>query len=390
MYSASLSKQPVLVLRRHLRGRVRNIYQSLGKVNSWFLKARKEMPEDEPSIAQEEHPADLCQHLRKFSQTAEQWLARNIPAPFREDLLDFYFEAKRFMSTADRYGPNYATCFTRKGKDLGVRLFCVDPSPHLKNMLEQSRAAIFFSATLTPVEYFRRLFGCSEDTPGLLLPSPFPGENLCVMVAGRISALYKHREFTKYEVARMISAFIDRKQGNYLIYFPSYEYMRMIHEIFQRRRPQAHIVVQNRKMSEADRDKFLAHFDERSKGYLTGFAVMGGFFAESIDLVGERLTGAAVVGFGFPQISLEREIIKNYFNNLNGSGFAFAYQVPGMIKVLQAAGRVIRSEDDRGAVMLIDTRYTMPPYRSMFPEEWCPKFVENVEKAGTILEEFWE
>jgi DNA excision repair protein ERCC-2 len=96
------------------------------------------------------------------------------------------------------------------------------------------------------------------------------------------------------------------------------------------------------------------------------------------------------VGVGFPQISLEREIIKNYFNNLNGSGFAFAYQVPGMIKVLQAAGRVIRSEDDRGAVMLIDTRYTMPPYRSMFPEEWCPKFVENVEKAGTILEEFWE
>jgi DNA excision repair protein ERCC-2 len=188
----------------------------------------------------------------------------------------------------------------------------------------------------------------------------------------------------------MISALIDQKKGNYLIFFPSYEYMRMIHEIFQKRRPRAHIIVQNRKMSEQDREQFLAHFDQRADGYLTGFAVMGGFFAESIDLVGERLAGAAVVGVGFPQISLEREVIKAYFDNMNGSGFAFAYQVPGMIKVLQAAGRVIRSEEDRGVVMLIDTRYTVIPYRLMLPDEWRPTFVDNVEKVGTVLQKFWE
>jgi DNA excision repair protein ERCC-2 len=389
MYSADLSKMSVLALRRLLRKSVPSIYRSLGKVNSWLLKARREMPENESRNAREDYPADLCQHLRKFTQTAERWLTRNIHAPFRADLLDFYFEVRRFLSTAERYGPNYATCFTKKGKDFKIRLFCVDPSPHLKNVLQRSSATVFFSATLTPVEYFKRMFGCSEDTHSLSLASPFPADNLCVMVAGKISALYRHREFTKFEVARMISALIDKKQGNYLIYFPSYEYLRMVHDIFQKRRPQAHILVQKRHMSETDRERFLAHFDKQSKGYLTGFAVMGGFFAESIDLVGERLTGAAVVGVGFPQISLEREIIKAYFDSVNGSGFAFAYQVPGMIKVLQAAGRVIRSEHDRGVVMLVDTRYTMPPYRSMFPKEWRPAFVESVEKLGMVLEEFW-
>jgi DNA excision repair protein ERCC-2 len=390
MYSATLHKEQILALRRRLRASLPGVYHSLGKVNSWLVKARKEMPENETTIAREECPADLCQHLRKFTQAAEQWLARNIQEAFRQDLLDFYFESRRFLSTAERYGTNYATCFTKAGKDFSVKLFCVDPSPHLRAVLERSSAAIFFSATLSPVQYFMRLFGCGDDARSLSLPSPFPSEHLCVMIAGKISALYKHREFTKYEVARMISALIDQKKGNYLIFFPSYEYMRMIHEIFQKRRPCAHIIVQNRKMSEQDREQFLAHFDQRADGYLTGFAVMGGFFAESIDLVGERLAGAAVVGVGFPQISLEREIIKAYFDNMNGSGFAFAYQVPGMIKVLQAAGRVIRSEEDRGVVMLIDTRYAVTPYRLMLPDEWRPTFVDNVEKVGTVLQKFWE
>jgi DNA excision repair protein ERCC-2 len=142
-------------------------------------------------------------------------------------------------------------------------------------------------------------------------------------------------------------------------------------------------------MSEQERDRFLDRFAEQAESYITGFAVMGGIFAESIDLVGERLTGAAVVGVGMPQISLERELIRSYYDNQNGSGFAFAYQIPGMIRVLQAAGRVIRTEEDRGVVLLIDTRYSNPPYRMMLPEEWRPIHVENVEKVGAVLQEFW-
>ena len=389
MYSATLWKQQILALRRRLRTKLPGVYRSLGKVNSWLVRARKDMSETETMIAHEDYPVDLCQYLRKFALAAEQWLATDHKSAFREDLLDLYFEVRRFLSTADRYDSNYATCYVDAGKDFSVRLFCVDPSPHLKAVLQRSSAAIFFSATLTPLQYFTRLFGCGDGARNLSLPSPFPAEHLCVLIAGRISALYRHREFTKYEVARMITALIDQKKGNYLIFFPSYEYMKMIHEIFEKRRPRAKIILQSRSMSEQAREHFLNHFSEQAEGFLTGFAVMGGFFAESIDLVGERLTGAAIVGVGFPQISLEREIIKNYFDSMDGSGFAFAYQVPGMIKVLQAAGRVIRSEEDRGVVLLIDTRYTKPPYRSMLPREWRPAFVGNVEKVSEILQDFW-
>jgi DNA excision repair protein ERCC-2 len=389
MYSATLQKKSILALRKVLKASVPSIYRSLGKVNAWLVKARKDIPENERAIARDEYPTDLCQHLRKFTRVSEQWLMRNERSAFRQDLLDLYFEARRFLNTADRYDMSYATYLTKELNDFIVRLFCIDPSKYLGQVMQRCSAAIFFSATLTPMEYFMKLFGCGEGTRSLSLPSPFPVGNLCVMVAGKVSALYKYREFTKYEVVRMISALIDQKKGNYLIFFPSYEYMKMIHEIFQTRRPRARIILQSRSMSEHERERFLSHFSEQADGFLTGFAVMGGFFAESIDLVGERLTGAIIVGVGFPQISLEREIIRCYFNNMDGSGFAFAYQVPGMIKVLQAAGRVIRSEKDRGVLLLIDTRYTKPPYKFMLPQEWRPVFVANVEKVSDILQHFW-
>ena len=355
-----------------------------------MIEAAKELPEEENHAAKEEYPSHLCQRLREFTTLAEKWLLLNEESGFREELLDLYFDARRFLSTADRYDETYATCYTKAGNDLAVKLYCIDPSQYLRQVIQRCGAAIFFSATLTPVQYFAQLFGCGETPRTLSLPSPFPEENLRVLIAGRVSALYKYREFTKHEVARMISAMIDQRKGNYLIFFPSYEYMRMIHEIFQKRRPRAHIIMQKPGMSESARDRFLARFSQKTDGFLTGFAVMGGVFAESIDLVGERLTGATIVGVGLPQISLERELIKNYFDNVDGSGFAFSYQIPGMIRVLQAAGRVIRSEEDRGVVLLIDTRYSNPPYRLMLPQEWRPLSVDNIDRVSAVLQDFWK
>ena len=390
MYSATILRTPFVTLRRRLRRKLPKLYRIIGKVNASMVKAGKQIPEGESSMSCEDHPLELCQSMRKFTQAAEQWLSRNEPSPFREEMLSVYFDARRFLNTADRYGLNYATCYSVVGADLAIKLFCMDPSDHLTEIMQRCRSAVFFSATLSPIQYFARLFGCGENCRALSLPSPFPGENLCVLVAGKISALYKYREFTKHEVARMISVLIDKKSGNYLIFFPSYEYMRMVLEIFRPRRPRAKVVIQNPGMSEPQREAFLRQFSDQKHGLLVGFAVMGGFFAESIDLVGERLTGAVVVGVGFPQISLERELIKAYFDNHDGSGFAFAYQIPGMIKVLQAAGRVIRSEYDRGVVLLIDTRYTKPPYNQMLPEDWNPMLVNNVDKVNMLLQEFWD
>jgi len=389
MYSATMHKNSILRLKRHVKTRLLHLQKSLARINSWMIEVANELPKDENYEAKEEYPSDLCQRLREFTTLAEKWLLLNEQTDFREDLLDLYFDARRFLSTADRYDETYATCYTKAGKDLTIKLFCIDPSQYLREVLQKCAAAIFFSATLTPMQYFVKLLGCSEIARTLSLPSPFPYRNLRVLIAGKVSALYKYREFTKHEVARMISAMIDQRKGNYFIFFPSYEYMRMIHEIFQKRRPRVHIIMQEPGMSEPARDRFLARFSGRTDGFLTGFAVMGGVFAESIDLVGERLTGATIVGVGLPQISLERELIKNYFDNVDGSGFAFSYQIPGMIRVLQAAGRVIRSDEDRGVVLLIDTRYSNPPYRLMLPQEWRPLFVDNVDKVGTVLQDFW-
>jgi len=390
MYSAIIRREQVSILRKSLKKRLPDLDRTLGKVNTWMIRAREEIPEGETDIALEDFPTDLCDLLRKFTNKAEQWLSKNEKSKLRDEMLEFYFDVRRFLNTSDRYGTNYATYYSVSGSDMVVKMFCVDPSEHLTAKLEKCRSAVFFSATLKPVEYFAKLFGCRSDARALSLRSPFPSGNLCVLVAGKISALYRYREFTKHEVARMIGALVDRKQGNYLIFFPSYEYMKMVHTIFRQRRPKVRLVMQKPNMSEQERDDFLDNFSTRSDGFLTGFVVMGGFFAESIDLVGERLAGAAIVGVGFPQISVERELVKAYFDNQNGSGFAFAYQVPGMIKVLQAAGRVIRSEYDRGVIMLIDTRYTRIPYSLMFPEGWQPHFVGSVDKVGILLREFWK
>ncbi|UCD05314.1 MAG: ATP-dependent DNA helicase, partial [candidate division WOR-3 bacterium] len=390
MYSAAIRRLPFSSIRRSVRKKLPALYRTLGKVNTWMIKTGKTIPEGESVTALEECPLDLCRLLRKFTAAAEHWLSRNEEAKFRDDLLDLYFDVRRFLNAADRYGTNYATYYCTAGSDLAIKIFCIDPSEHLREKVQKCRSTIFFSATLTPVEYFIKLFGCEDNARVISLPSPFPSDNICVLVAGKISAMYKYREFTKDEVARMIAAMIDRQKGNYLVFFPSYDYMKMVHAMFQRRRPQVELIMQEPGMSEEQRDEFLMNFNARPDGYLTGFAVMGGFFAESIDLVGERLTGAAVVGVGFPQISVERELIRAYFDGQNGQGFAFAYQVPGMIKVLQAAGRVIRSEDDKGVVLFIDTRYTRPPYSLMFPEGWQPLFVSSVEKAGILLQDFWK
>ncbi len=389
MYSAELSKQQILELRRLLKGRLPKIYNSLGKMNAWMAKARKKCEQEGNPNAEKELPQDMCSLLRQFSKVSEEWLSLNQATLFQQKLVDFYFEVRRFLRTAERYDDNYATCYTKIGKDMNLKLFCIDPSRHLKGTLERTRTSIFFSATLNPMEYFIESLGCDESASTLVLRSPFERDNLCVLIAGRISALYKHRQWTKFKVAQAISSLIDQKKGNYLIYFPSYEYMKMIYEIFRLQCPHTNILVQSAHMSEHEREMFIEEFNKASDDHLVGFAVMGGIFAESIDLLGDRLTGAVIVGVGLPPVSLETELIREYFDNVNGSGYAFAYQYPGMIKVLQAAGRVIRSETDRGAVLLIDTRFTNTPYISLLPQDWNITNIENVNRIGEVLHNFW-
>ena len=390
MFSAEIFKRPFLDMRRAVRDELTQLFKSLGKINYWLVKAGKLCDESGSARHDKEPPDDLFPLLRSFLLITERWLTRNIKAPFRQELLDLYFEISGFMKVAENFDESYVTCFEKIKKDLKLKLFCVDPSIQLKSALNRCQAAVFFSATMTPMTYFQKILGCDESAIHLILPSPFSAENLRIFVSDKISTLYRQREGTKHLVSRAICTFIHQKKGNYLIFFPSYEYMQLVYEAFKSDCPQIENILQTPTMSESERDEFLQHFDQENPKSLVGFAVMGGIFGEGIDLVGERLSGAAVVGVGLPGISLERELIRDYFSDTLKAGFEFAYQYPGINRVLQAAGRVIRSETDRGAILLIDQRYATYRYRSLLLQQWDTTKIRDHQQFAEELQKFWK
>lgn len=391
MFSAELYKKPFLELRRLVKKDIPQVYKSLGQINTQLIELRKELETAGKPLALEKYPDDLVSQLRRFTHAAEKWLARNIKTSYREDILTLYFEVTWFLKVTEFYGGNYATCLEEVGEDFKVKLFCIDPSELLAEAFMRCRAAVFFSATLSPLDYFRQVLGCDPAAKEVRLPSSFPRENLCLPVMDRISTYYKYRQQTKMAVARAIDIMVKQRPGNYLVFFPSYQYMKMIFELFNIMNPFKEILVQTPGMTEFERDTFLGKFseDNRVKGKtLVGFAVMGGVFGEGIDLVGDRLSGAVIVGVGLPGISLERELIKEYFANLQGTGFEYAYLYPGMNRVFQAAGRVIRTAEDRGVVLLIDQRFSTHQYRSLFPPHWQPIRIRDEHHLEEILKKF--
>ena len=394
MFSAALTKKPFLDVRRQLKTALPAVHRSMGDINTWMLAAKKTgrdstTEEDGRTWTDVDAPESLLPLLRRFVAQAERWLAKNLSTDFREPLLEQYFSAGAFLRVAERYDRRYITLYRTDGREFSVRLFCVDPSGNMAEALRRCRSAVFFSATLTPVEYFREIFGCDESAGTMALPSPFPRENLGLFVYHRASTYYRDRSATAPKIARAVQALVAEKTGNYILYFPSYVYLQQVLSAFGPERPDLEILVQQPVMTEDEREAFLARFSAANTKTLVGFAVMGGIFGEGIDLAGERLSGAAVVGVGLPGICPEREIIRRYYAETNGRGFEYAYQYPGINRVMQAAGRVIRSSADRGAVLLIDTRFAAPRYRSLFPKHWQPKPVGKVRDLKAGLQSFW-
>ncbi len=334
-------------------------------------------------------PEEVIKALDDAMKQAETWLARNQPAAFREALIELYFQLYAFRRTAELYDERYVTLI-RPGKAVRVQLFCVDPSHLLAEALERGQAAVFFSATLTPLEYYRDLLGGKDGDRLLRLPSPFPPAHLAVLVQDRIRTQFNSRAKTLPEVVDAIGALVARRRGNYLVYLPSYEYLRAVCEQFRARYPELRLLLQQPGMTEPQRDEFLAAFAADHPETLVGFAVLGGVFGEGIDLVGDRLIGAVIVGVGLPQLCAERDLMRDFFQERLGAGFDYAYTYPGMNRVLQAVGRVIRSETDRGVVVLIDTRFAERRYRGLFPAWWQPRRVTSAAEAGEAVGRFWE
>jgi DNA excision repair protein ERCC-2 len=293
------------------------------------------------------------------------------------------------MRVFEAYDASYVTCYEKLEADLKVKLFCVDPSGQLGDALGRCRAAVFFSATMTPAAYFKKVFGCQPSAAHRHFASPFAAANLGLFILDRVSTYYKQRPGTAPDVIRAVAAVIRRKKGNYLLFFPSYDYMRLVYEGFRESCSEVDTVLQTPGMPETDRSAFLDRFSRDNPETLVGFAVMGGIFGEGIDLVGERLSGAVIVGVGLPGISLEKELIRDYYETALGAGFEFAYMYPGINRVLQAAGRVIRSESDRGVVLLIDQRFGTARYHALFPSEWRPVVPRSDDDLKIRLDRFW-
>ena len=393
MFSASLNKQVIMNLRRDIKPHQPTIARRLSTMNTFFVGLRKlcEAEENRTSWTDTELPEDLMPALRKFITEAEKVLASGVIFPHREALLEFYFEVIAFQRISEFYDEHYITYAERNRKDVMLRLFCLDPSQLLKEAMRRGDATVLFSATLTPLPYYRELLGGEDDDPLLSLDSPFPPEHLNLVIADNIGTTYKLRDKSYDDVAASISSIVSGRQGNYLIYFPSYRYMNEVVGRFQAAYPDIEVSIQTPGMSETERESYLAIFDEERSETLAGFAVMGGIFGEGIDLVGDRLVGAVIVGVGLPQVCLERDLLRNYFNNRDLDGFAYAYMYPGMIRVLQAAGRVIRTPEDRGVVLLIDQRFGYSGYRRQFPPWWHPvKRLQKPEKIRQVVEAFWD
>lgn len=333
-------------------------------------------------------PGEIQPALEAALHQCEAWLMRNEPAEFRPALLGLYFQLLFFSRTLDGYDEHYRTLLSQ-GKDGTLSLFCLDPSFLLGDVLGRVQAAVFFSATLSPLEYHRQLLGGAPGSPVLQLPSPFPPENLAVILEERIRTNYQSRQATLGAVADAIGAFVKSRRGNYLVYLPSYEYLEKLRAAFESLGLDVAVLAQRPAMTDAEREGFLAAFQAENCVTQVGFAVMGGVFGEGIDLVGERLIGAVIVGVGLPQICLERDLIREYFDEKLGEGFDYAYAFPGINRVLQASGRVIRSETDRGAVLLVDARFAQARYQQLLPRWWRMEHVRSPEQISALLQSFW-
>ncbi|SFD75007.1 Rad3-related DNA helicase [Paenibacillus catalpae] len=376
MYSAELRKADFLELQRASKNVRPLVHQSAKAVNHYFIALRKSIGEDADGEAVErELPEQLLDLLESLVSAAEQQL---ITGDTDALLSDVYFGCQHFLRIAKLYDERYVTYIEKERNDVRIKLFCLDPSHLLRQYAKGYRAQILFSATLSPLPYFRDMLGGDAETDyTVVIPSPFSPEQLDVRIE-RLSTRYQDRERTMNQVAGLLRGMAGRHQGNIFVFFPSYAYMNGVYERFmdqgleehEPRDKEVRTLIQRSNMSEEEREAFLAAFAPGNRDTLVGFAVMGGIFSEGIDLVGDRLTGVAIIGVGLPQVGLERNIIKDYFDRQGKNGFEYAYVFPGMNKVLQAGGRLIRSESDRGALLLIDDRYAQPQYARLLPPEW--------------------
>lgn len=308
---------------------------------------------------------------------------------YSTEILPYRNLFSEFLSAASYADKHFCFFCTSENGALTIQVLCLDPSGIIDTMLRAARASVLFSATLSPGEYYQNVTG-SPDSVYLDLPSPYNPENFCLTAFDGISTRFNDRKDTREDAAEIIAQAVEAKEGKYIAYFPSYEYMRTVCRKFREILPDIPVIMQKKGMSYKEREQFIRIFSGSKYPHVVGFCVLGGMFSEGIDLQGDSLIGVIIVGTGLPGLSAELNLVSEYYENTMEKGREFAYVYPGMNKVLQAAGRVIRSETDRGMVLLIDDRYSTPEMKLLFPPHWEHiRFTKDPASLEKILEQFW-
>lgn len=389
MFSAQLYKEDFLALKREVKDVSRKMSRALERCNQYLLGLKRECENYEILENVGMFPVtlmNLCGIMEKFLEDSKT-------RELNDHVLGFYFQIRSFLDICDRLDDCYVV-YTELEEDgrFKLKLYCVDPSVNIQECLDKGNSTIFFSATLLPIDYYKSLLSRAADDYAVYASSCFDQKRKLVLVGQDTSSRYTNRGPAEYrKIAAYIRAAVEGKRGNYLVFFSSYRMMEDVAEAFHGLKP-AHteLLCQTSRMTELQREEFLKAFQENREESLVGFCVMGSFFGEGIDLKRDRLIGAILVGTGLPQVCNEREILKNYFDKSGGDGFRYAYLCPGMNKVLQAAGRVIRTEEDQGIILLLDERFVQYRYRQMFPREWSDYQVCRLDTIEEKIKEFWD
>ncbi len=337
-----------------------------------------------------EMPYVLAEKLEDLQKMCEGFRKKCPESPIYQIVDRTEYQIYEFLQMSKHYGEGYITFTSISGADVSVMLYCLDPSIQLDACLSKARASVMFSATLTPASYYADVLGGGEDAVSVSFDSPFPKDSLCVAVYDGVSTRYEDRERSYKKIVSAIAATASARAGNYIVFFPSYGYMEKVYEQFRKKYPNVSTRKQRRNMSAQERNEFLDYFACDSGVLRIGFCVIGGSFSEGIDLPGDRLIGVIVIGVGMPGISDTNNIIREYYDEKCSEGYDYAYTYPGFNNVLQAVGRVIRDQNDRGIAVLIDDRYADPKYRRLFPTAWKDaKYAGDPVSLAEIARRFW-
>ena len=392
MYSAALNKDSFLGTKRLVKELSPRIAKLLDKCNKELLVMKRQCE----SYRREEEIDGFVRMLNHLYAAIDDFLDEHDMFPNKKELLDFYFEAAHFLNIYEIMDENYVVYSQLLDNgDFMLKLFCVNPARNLRQCMHKGRSTILFSATLLPIQYYKKLLGGEPTDYEVYAKSTFDEKKKALFIANDVTSKYARRSEREFlRIAEYIYEVVRQRHGNYMVFLPSHLFLEQVYRCFMEGYYQADFmecIVQEDYMSEAKREEFLLRFHQEAAdaSVLIGFCVMGGIFSEGIDLKRDSLIGAVIVGTGIPQVGCERELLKQHFDAQGENGFDYAYRYPGMNKVLQSAGRVIRTAEDIGVVALLDERFLEPQYRRMFPREWSQYEVVSVSGIAGRVERFW-